>query len=131
MTSLVTTTYAARTRLVKSGRPNWSLAILVPTKSMTRLVSDAFGLPPAGMAAISHVAVIELEAAILAAEVIAFLNEPGEMIRHLVKASGEYATKDDIKEFATKHDVRNIVGEIIAAKLKPISDELASIRLDL
>lgn len=76
MTSLVTTTYAARTRLVNSGRKNWSLAILVPTKKMTRLVSDAFRSPPAGMAAIAHVAAIELEAAILGAEIIAFLMQP-------------------------------------------------------
>jgi DNA helicase-2/ATP-dependent DNA helicase PcrA len=76
MTSLVTTTYQARTRLVKSGRKEWSLAILVPTKKMTRHVSDAFRSPPAGMTEILHVAAIELEGAILGAEIIALLMQP-------------------------------------------------------
>jgi hypothetical protein len=31
-------------------------------------------------------------------------------------------TKDDLKNFATKDDVRAIVGEIVDEKLKPISD---------
>lgn len=76
MTKLVTTTYEARTRLVTAGRPDWSLAILVPTKRMTRLVSDRFREPPAGMQAITHNAVVELEAAILGSEIIAHLLQP-------------------------------------------------------
>ena len=76
MTALVTTTYAARKRLVESEKPNWSLAILVPTKKMTRLVSDKFREPPAGMQAIAHSAVVELEAAILGSEIIAHLLQP-------------------------------------------------------
>ena len=76
ITSLVTTTYAARKRLVNSDRKDWSLAILVPTKKMIRLVSDAFRAPPAGMTEIPHLAVIELEAAILGAEIVAFLMQP-------------------------------------------------------
>ncbi|MBK9428828.1 MAG: ATP-dependent helicase [Gammaproteobacteria bacterium] len=79
---LVTTTYKARKRLVDSGRKDWSLAILVPTKKMTRLVSDAFRSPPAGMAGIPHTAIIELEAAILGAEVIALLMQPDTDSRH-------------------------------------------------
>jgi len=75
-TSLVTTTYAARKRLISTARKDWSLAILVPTKMMTRLVSDIFRSPPAGMAKISHTAAIEMEAAILGAETIAFLMQP-------------------------------------------------------
>jgi DNA helicase-2/ATP-dependent DNA helicase PcrA len=76
MTALVTTTYAARRRLVDLGRKDWSLAILVPTKRMTRLVSDAFRVPPAGMTEIPHEAAIELEGAILGAELIALLLQP-------------------------------------------------------
>ena len=76
MTKLVTTTFSARKRLVGSGRKDWSVAILVPTKKMTRLVADALRLPPAGMQAINHTAVLELEAAILSAEVIAYLMQP-------------------------------------------------------
>ena len=75
-TAIVTTAYAARKRLVDADRRNWSLAILVPTKKMTRLVSDTFRAPPAGMTEIPHVAAIEFEAAILAAEIIAFLMQP-------------------------------------------------------
>ncbi len=70
MTTLVTNTYEARARLVAGGKPDWSLAILVPTKKMTRLVSDKFRELPAGMQTIAHNAVIELEAAILGSEVI-------------------------------------------------------------
>ena len=76
MTTLVTTAYAARKRLVASGRKDWSLAILVPTKKMTRLVSNVLRTPPAGMTEIPHVAAIELEAPILSAEIIAFLMQP-------------------------------------------------------
>jgi DNA helicase-2/ATP-dependent DNA helicase PcrA len=50
---------------------------------MTRLVSDAFRSPPGGMVAIPHSAAIELEAAILGAEIIAFLMQPDAEGRHL------------------------------------------------
>lgn len=88
MTELVTTTYAARKRLVDSGRKDWSLAILVPTKKMTRLVSDTFRTPPAGMKEIIHTASIELEAAILGAEVVAFLMQPESDGRHFEQFIG-------------------------------------------
>jgi len=73
--ALVTTTYKARKRLADAAMKDWSLAILVPTKKMTRLVSDALRSPPGGLTEIPHSAVIELEAAILGAEVIAFLMQ--------------------------------------------------------
>lgn len=73
MTKLVTTVYAARGRLLQKGVKDWSLAILVPTKKMTRLVSDALRVPPAGMTEVPHSAVIDMDGAVLAAEVIAFL----------------------------------------------------------
>ena len=76
MTKLVTTTSAARKRLVNSGKPDWSLAILVPTRKMTRLVSEKFRRPPENMQAISHSAVVDLEAAILGAEIVAQLLQP-------------------------------------------------------
>ena len=82
MSKLVTTSYAARGRLVASGKANWSLAILVPTRKMTRLVSDCFRSPPAGMAAIAHTAVIELDAAILGAEIVAHLLQFNGDARH-------------------------------------------------
>ena len=70
----------ARARLVKSGKKNWTLAILVPTRKMTRLVSDAFREPMAGMPAIVHTAAVDMEGPILASEVLAFILQqiPGE-----------------------------------------------------
>lgn len=85
MTKLVTTIYAARQRLMNQGIENWSLAILVPTKRMTRMVSDALRYPPAGMAEIRHTATIEMEAAILGAEVIALLMQPSGNNGHFAK----------------------------------------------
>ncbi len=82
MAKLITTIYAARRRLIKARPAGWSLAILVPTKKMTRLVSDALRAPPAGMDDIAHSAVIDMEGPILAAEVIAFLLQPGTGDRH-------------------------------------------------
>ena len=76
ITKLVTTIYAARRRLVGSETPIWSLAILVPTKKMTRLVSEKLREPPRGLQSISHSAVIELESAILGAEIVAQLLQP-------------------------------------------------------
>jgi len=109
LTALITTTYAARQRLVDTGRRNWSLAILVPTKKMARLVSDSLRSPPAGMTEIPHTAAMELEAAILAAEVIAFLMQPDVDGRHFEKfigllrnyyhgKGGDTPTKGDLDE---------------------------------
>ena len=52
------------------------------SKKMSRLVSDAFRSPPAGLTEISHVAAIELDGAILGAEVIALLMQPGNDASH-------------------------------------------------
>ncbi len=82
MTSLVAATYGARKRLLNATCKDWSLAILVPTKKMTWLVSDAFRSPPAGMTEIVHTAAIELEAAVLGAEIVAFLMQPDGDGRH-------------------------------------------------
>jgi DNA helicase-2/ATP-dependent DNA helicase PcrA len=73
---LVTTTYQARKRLLDSGQCDWSLAILVPTKQMTRFVSEAFRSPPGNLSPVPHSAVIELEAAILGSDIIAHLLQP-------------------------------------------------------
>jgi DNA helicase-2/ATP-dependent DNA helicase PcrA len=112
MTAIVTAAYAARKRLVDAGRKDWSLAILVPTKKMTRLVSDTFRAPPAGMTEIRHVATIELEAAILGAEIIAFLMQPDADGRHFEQfialmrnyyhgKGGDAPTQGDLKEAET------------------------------
>ncbi|MYH15524.1 MAG: ATP-dependent helicase [Gammaproteobacteria bacterium] len=72
ISKVVTETLQARKRLIDSGPKDWSLAILVPTKRMTRLVSDVFREPLGGLPKIQHYAVVDMEAAILAAEVIAY-----------------------------------------------------------
>ena len=123
MTKLVTTTHAARARLVAAGRSDWSLAVLVPTKKMTRLVSENFRVPPAGMQAIPHTAVINLEAAILGSEVIARLMQPETMhnnfadVIHLIcnyyqGKGGNNPTNAALKEAAT---IRNAYDKWIAA----------------
>jgi DNA helicase-2/ATP-dependent DNA helicase PcrA len=71
--SLVTQVLKARKRLIDSGRKDWSLAILVPTKRMTRLVSDNLREPFGNVPPIAHTAAVDMEGPILAAEVIAFL----------------------------------------------------------
>lgn len=76
MTKLVTKIYSARKRLIETGTSDWSLAILVPTKKMTRLVSDALHQPPAGMAPLPHSTVVDIDGLILASEIIALLLQP-------------------------------------------------------
>lgn len=70
---IVTETLQARERLIENGPKDWSLAILVPTKHLTRVVSDAFREPLGSLPKITHSAAIDMEAAILAAEIIAFI----------------------------------------------------------
>lgn len=72
ITKVVTETLQARKRLIADGPKNWSLVILVPTKRMTRLVSDVFREPLASLPRIDHHAAVDMEAAILAAEIIAY-----------------------------------------------------------
>ncbi len=55
----------------RHGSMNWSVAVLVPTRRMTRMISDWFREPLSGRYPIRHHAVVDMEAAILAAEVIA------------------------------------------------------------
>jgi len=108
-TALVTTTYNSRKRLIGNGKRNWSLAILVPTKRMTRLVSDHFRTPPASMKPISHNAIIEMEAVILAAEMVSFLMQPDTdgrhfgyfielLINYFYGKGGDNPAKSDLKE---------------------------------
>jgi DNA helicase II / ATP-dependent DNA helicase PcrA len=81
-TTLTTQVLKARSRLIKAGKRNWSLAILVPTKRMTRLVSDVLREPSAELAAVAHTAVVDMEGPILAAEIVAFLLQQGGDANH-------------------------------------------------
>ena len=67
----------ARKRLINVGKRGWSLAILVPTKRMTRFVSDILREPFGEIAAIAHTAAVDMEGSILSAEIIAFLLQRG------------------------------------------------------
>jgi ATP-dependent DNA helicase UvrD/PcrA len=69
-------TLEARKRLIETHGNKWSLAILVPTKKMMRHVSDVFRAAQGPMPIISHHASIDVEGAMLAAEVIAFMLQP-------------------------------------------------------
>jgi len=71
--SLVGQVLQVRKRLIETGRSDWSLAILVPTKKMTRMVSDILREPFGNVPPISHTAAVDMEGPILAAEIIAFL----------------------------------------------------------
>lgn len=73
LTKITTKTLEARARLIKDGPKEWSLAILVPTKRMTRIVSDAFREPQGKLPKIEHHAAVDMEGAILGAEIIAYL----------------------------------------------------------
>jgi DNA helicase II / ATP-dependent DNA helicase PcrA len=65
-------TLQARARRLKAGK-HWTVAILVPTKRLTRQVSDAFRAPLGVMPVIAHTAAVDMEGPILAAEVVAYL----------------------------------------------------------
>jgi len=73
LTKITTETLEARARLIKDGPKDWSLAILVPTKRMTRLVSDSFREPKGTLSRINHHAAVDMDGAILSAEIIAYL----------------------------------------------------------
>jgi DNA helicase-2/ATP-dependent DNA helicase PcrA len=109
--TLVLQVRQARKRLIDSGKRNWSLAILVPTKRMTRFVSDALREPFGALPAIVHTAAVDMEGPILAAEIVAFLlqqaGDPGcldEFVELLCKyfhgRGGSAPTKGDMEEAA-------------------------------
>jgi DNA helicase-2/ATP-dependent DNA helicase PcrA len=73
--SLVGQVLQARKRLLDRGQRDWSLAVLVPTKRMTRYVSDVLREPFGKVPSIAHSAAVDMEGPILAAEIVAFLLE--------------------------------------------------------
>ncbi|RFB96546.1 AAA family ATPase [Rhizobium leguminosarum bv. trifolii] len=72
---LTTTVLEARKRLIATERRDWSLAVLVPTRKMTRLVSDIFREPFGNLPSIAHSAIVDMEGPILAAETLAYLMQ--------------------------------------------------------
>ena len=76
MAALKGYTLQAIDRLKKSRGDDWSLAILVPTKKFMRETSDALRETQGTMPPVGHRAAIDMEGAILAAELIAFALQP-------------------------------------------------------
>jgi DNA helicase-2/ATP-dependent DNA helicase PcrA len=75
--TLATQVLQGRKRLIDGGKRDWSLAILVPTKKMTRLVSDMLREPFGNVPPIGHTAAVDMDGPILAAEIVAFLLQQG------------------------------------------------------
>jgi DNA helicase-2/ATP-dependent DNA helicase PcrA len=80
--TLTTQTLQARKRLHEAGPKDWSLGVLVPTKRMMRQVSDAFRAPLGTLPKIVHSAAVDMEAPILAAEIVAYLMQPDAIEDH-------------------------------------------------
>jgi DNA helicase-2/ATP-dependent DNA helicase PcrA len=85
LSTLTGQTLKARERLIKANKPRWSVAILVPTRRMTRQVSESLQNPLGTLPAIVHSAAIDMEAAILAAEIISCFLEPHSNADHFEK----------------------------------------------
>lgn len=131
LATLMTTTYAIRKRLVSSKQKGWSLAVLVPTKKMTRLVSDAFREPPDNLTPIHHMASIDLDAAILAAEIVSYLLQPPsffhlegfiELICNYFRGKGgddpsktDLAQADSIRKAFVKYRDKKSAGQAVSA----------------
>lgn len=108
-TKLITIVFAAFKRLEEKKINNWTIAILVPTKKLMRLVSDNLSNPPGKLKRLPHTASIDIEGAILSAEVIAYLMQPNIDGQHFEKfiglvcqyhmgRGGESPTKGDLQE---------------------------------
>lgn len=133
----------ARGRLIDSGKKHWSLAILVPTRKFTRLVSDTLRLPQAGLAPVRHRAAVDMEGAILAAEFLAFLLQKFSGPEGHKKAielmcgfyrgrGGDTLTKGDADEadgIASAYD--RCIAKEVAGQSAPVNSIFHSIRATL
>lgn len=137
--ALITKTYAVRKRLAGSGKKNWSLAVLVPTKRMTRFVSDKFRAPPAKMAPIRHTAAVDLDAAILAAEIVSFMLQPTTLLHlsglidllsnYFHGKGGDSPAKTDLQEAASLRKAYALYKEKKAAG-KPLPKKSIMVNLE-
>ncbi len=110
-TRLVSCVLASIKRVKKEKSDGWSIAILVPTKRMTRKISSVLDNPPGGLPSIFHEPYIEIDAVLLSAEVIAFLLQPqfdeedfdefiGLLINYYKGRGGEKPAKGDMEQAA-------------------------------
>lgn len=74
--ALIQTVLAARQRLIASEKPDWSIAVLAPTKIMTRTICDVFASKFGKLPPIAHTAAVDISGIMLAAEIVAFGLEP-------------------------------------------------------
>lgn len=79
--SLLATVHRARARLARGDDPGWSIAVLVPTKRMTRRVSGFLSTPIARLKPLIHSTVLDIEGIALASEVLAVALEPPDVDR--------------------------------------------------
>ena len=118
-------TIQARKRMLVAKKKEWSVAVLVPTKKLVRVVSDIFRNPNSP-AEIRHVAAIDMEGTILSAEIIAFLLQPLHSINNrnefinlicnfFLGKGGSTPTKTDLSESAM---LKRGMEQIIAAESK-------------
>ncbi len=145
ITKLVTEVYLARKRLIDSGNKKWSLAILVPTKKMTRNISDVLNHPPGTLSPIHHSSVIDMEPIILASELLAFClqsagdtNSSFENFIELLASffegrGGDKPTKKDLSEAINIRDKYNKIFKQNqkmpdSSILKPIHDFWSQVR---
>lgn len=75
----------ARGRLIAAGGSGWSVVVLVPTKRMTRDVSDLLKVQLGNLPPIRHSASVDMEGAVLAAEVVAYLMQPAPGLSQLIE----------------------------------------------
>lgn len=85
---------AARKRAAKASGDTWSVAVLVPTKQLTKKISDLFTQGLGKLPSIPHTAVIEHDAAILSAHCIGNLLEKRPVVenfeRFVLQVAGFY-----------------------------------------
>ena len=71
-------TIQARQRLLAQGKPDWSIAVLVPTKILMKSVSQLFGSHDYLNATIEHTNAVSKEGPVLSSYIIARLMQPGD-----------------------------------------------------
>lgn len=74
--ALISAVLEARQRMIASGKPNWSVAVLAPTKKLTRTICDVFAERFGKLPSIPHTAAVDVSGIMLAAELMAFALEP-------------------------------------------------------
>lgn len=103
------TVLAARQRLLRSGKSDWSIAVLVKSKDMMLKVSSYLGAPSRGLPEVSHDVLIDPEGPALSAVLLGGLMQGGasteeiehsllaDVIAHIRGRGGMDITQADLK----------------------------------